>query len=69
MPKPGSPLTPQGVYAHACGRLAPIKRPRYVVLVDELPHTGSMKIAKFRLKPADALLARATDFNHPEMPR
>ncbi|MFZ9433252.1 MAG: class I adenylate-forming enzyme family protein [Burkholderiaceae bacterium] len=69
VPKPGSPLTPQGVYAHACRRLAPIKRPRYVVLVDELPHTGSMKIAKFRLKPADALLARATDFNHPEMPR
>jgi crotonobetaine/carnitine-CoA ligase len=67
--KPGTALTPAAVHAHACAQLAPIKQPRYVVLVDELPHTGSMKIAKFRLKPADALLARATDFHALETPR
>jgi hypothetical protein len=39
-----------------------------VVLVDSLPHTGSLKIAKFRLKPADELIRRATDF-HKEPPR
>ena len=61
--KPGARLTPQEVHAHACARLSPLKQPRYVVLVDSLPHTGSMKIAKFRLKPADELLARATDFH------
>ncbi|MEY2730101.1 MAG: long-chain-fatty-acid--CoA ligase LcfB [Pseudomonadota bacterium] len=62
VPRAGTALTPQAVHAHACQRLAPLKRPRYVVLVDSLPHTGSMKIAKFRLQPADELLRRATDF-------
>ena len=68
VPRAGTALTPQAVHEHACERLAPIKRPRYIVLVDCLPHTGSLKIAKYRLKPADALLARATDFQ-PETPR
>lgn len=61
--RPGTTPTPQSLHQHACARLAPHKRPRYIVLVDSLPHTGSMKIAKFRLKPADELLARATDFH------
>jgi crotonobetaine/carnitine-CoA ligase len=53
------------IRAYACARLAPLKQPRYLVLVDSLPHTGSMKIAKFRLKPdLKDLLARATDFSH-----
>jgi len=60
--RPGSPLTEQAVHAQACRTLAPIKRPRYIVLVDSLPHTGSMKVAKFRLQPADALVRRAVDF-------
>lgn len=61
--KPGATLTPHQVHAHACDRLSPLKHPRYVVLVDSLPHTGSLKIAKFRLKPADDLVRRATDFH------
>lgn len=66
VPRPGTSLTPEALHVHACSRLSPIKRPRYLVLVDELPRTGSMKIAKFRLKPADALLARAHDFGTPK---
>jgi crotonobetaine/carnitine-CoA ligase len=52
------------LYQYACERLAPLKRPRYLVSVDSLPHTGSMKIAKFRLKPdLKDLVARAADFS------
>ncbi len=68
LPRPGTTLTPQTVYEHACQRLAPLKRPRYIVLVDDLPRTGSLKIAKYRLKPADALLQRAVDFQMPSAP-
>lgn len=64
VPRPGAQPSLAAVHAHACARLAPLKQPRYLVLVDSLPHTGSMKIAKFRLKPElGALLARATDFS------
>ena len=66
--RPGTALTEQAVHEHACRSLAPLKRPRYIVLVASLPHTGSMKIAKYRLKPADALLQRAVDFQQ-ENPR
>ncbi len=57
-----SDITPEVVYKFACEKLSQIKRPRYIVIVDNLPHTGSMKVAKFRLKQADGLLERATDF-------
>ncbi len=63
VPRPGTQITPEVVYAHAKQRLSPIKCPRYVVMVDSLPHTGSLKIAKFRLKPADNLRRLATDFS------
>jgi crotonobetaine/carnitine-CoA ligase len=62
VPKPGSTLTPEAVYEHAKKVLSPLKWPRFVVLVESLPHTGSMKIAKFKLKPAQQLLELATDF-------
>lgn len=62
VPKTGGALTPAMVFAHAKAVLSPLKWPRYVVLVDSLPHTGSMKIAKFKLKPAQDLLDKATEF-------
>lgn len=65
VPRPGTALTPQAVHEHACRHLAPLKQPRYIVLVDDLPRTGSLKIAKYRLKPADALVQRAVDFQAP----
>ncbi|MFM7254052.1 MAG: class I adenylate-forming enzyme family protein [Betaproteobacteria bacterium] len=65
----GSSLDLPALYAYACERLAPLKRPRYLVSVDSLPHTGSMKIAKFRLKPdLKDLMARATDFSPSSLP-
>jgi crotonobetaine/carnitine-CoA ligase len=63
VPRPGTTITPEVVHAYAQLHLSPIKRPRYIVMVDSLPHTGSMKIAKFRLKPADKLRQQATDFS------
>jgi carnitine-CoA ligase len=62
VPKAGSKLTAAQVFDHARSVLSPLKWPRYVVLVDSLPHTGSMKIAKFKLKPAQHLLDQATEF-------
>ncbi len=59
----GSNPTPQDIMTHAKTQLSALKLPRYIVMVDSLPHTGSMKIAKFKLKPATELLKRATDFS------
>jgi crotonobetaine/carnitine-CoA ligase len=42
-------------------RLAAHKVPRYVVFVDELPHTPTHRVAKFKLKGDKTLLERATD--------
>jgi crotonobetaine/carnitine-CoA ligase len=42
-------------------RLAAHKQPRYVVFMDELPHTPTHRVAKFRLKDDKTLVARATD--------
>jgi crotonobetaine/carnitine-CoA ligase len=67
VPRPGTAITPEAVHAYALLHLSPIKRPRYIVMVDSLPHTGSMKIAKFRLKPADHLRLQATDFSSQEI--
>ncbi len=66
VPRPGTAITPEIVNAYAQQQLSPIKRPRYIVMVESLPHTGSMKIAKFRLKPADNLRRMATDFSSKE---
>ncbi len=67
VPRPGTAITPEAVHAYALLHLSSIKRPRYIVMVDSLPHTGSMKIAKFRLKPADNLRRQATDFSPKEV--
>ncbi len=67
VPRPGTAIAPEAVHAYAQLHLSPIKRPRYIVMVDSLPHTGSMKIAKFRLKPADNLRRQATDFSSKEV--
>jgi crotonobetaine/carnitine-CoA ligase len=63
----GTQITPEIVHAYAKQKLSPIKRPRFIVMVESLPHTGSMKIAKFRLKPADNLRQLATDFSMKEI--
>ena len=67
VPRTGTAITPETVQAYARLHLSPTKWPRYIVMVDNLPHTGSMKIAKFRLKPADNLRRLATDFSSKEL--
>jgi hypothetical protein len=43
------------------GPMGPIGRPRYVLFVDELPHTPTHKVAKALLKADPTLRTRAVD--------
>ena len=52
VPREGSGLRPEHVTAHAATRLARFKRPTIVVIVDELPHSATGKVAKGRLREA-----------------
>lgn len=65
VPRKDANPSPEDIMKHAKIHLSALKLPRYIVMVDNLPHTGSMKIAKFKLKPATDLLRRATDFSTP----
>ncbi len=49
----GSALSEADVTAHAATRLARFKRPTIVVLVDELPHSATGKVAKGRLRAGE----------------
>jgi crotonobetaine/carnitine-CoA ligase len=61
LPRPGHRPTAEEI-AHWCReRLAPMKVPRYVLFVDELPHTPTHKVAKMALRQDPTLKARATD--------
>lgn len=44
-----SPVDPAVLREHAAARLARFKVPRYVEIVDELPHTPTGRVAKHRL--------------------
>ena len=59
--QPGSSLDAQAIATWCRERLAPIKVPRYVVFVDELPHTPTHRVAKFKMRSDATLRARATD--------
>jgi len=59
--KPGQALTAQEIAQWCRERLAPQKVPRYVVFVDELPHTPTHKVAKMALRGDAALRQRAVD--------
>jgi crotonobetaine/carnitine-CoA ligase len=66
VPKPGVTLTPQEI-AHWCAeRLAAMKVPRFVLFVNELPHTPTHKVAKHVLKSDQTLRARAVDLQTKE---
>ena len=49
---PGASVDVVAVLAHARERLAAFKVPRYIEVVDELPHTPTGRLAKHRL-PVD----------------
>jgi len=59
--RPGEALTATDIAEWCRPRLAAHKQPRYVVFLDELPHTPTHRVAKFRLKGDETLVARAAD--------
>ena len=59
--KAGYDVTAEELAQWCRERLAPMKVPRYVVFVDELPHTPTHKIAKMTLRADTTLRERATD--------
>lgn len=63
VPRPGARLAAGAIAQWCRERLAPIKVPRYVSLVESLPHTPTHRVAKFRLREDAAILARAVDLN------
>jgi crotonobetaine/carnitine-CoA ligase len=60
VPAEGASLTAPAVAAWCTARLAPAKVPRYVIFVDELPHTPTHRVAKSQID-RQALLATAID--------
>ena len=61
VPRPGAALSAAAIAQWCRERLAAVKVPRYVALVESLPHTPTHRVAKFRLREDATLLARAVD--------
>ena len=61
VPRPGQTVTPEEIAQWSRERLAPQKVPRFVAIVDELPHTPTHKILKAKLRADTQLRARAVD--------
>ena len=59
--KPGVTLTPREISRWCAERLAAMKVPRFVLFVNDLPHTPTHKVAKHVLKSDTTLKARAVD--------
>jgi crotonobetaine/carnitine-CoA ligase len=59
--KAGERATADDIAAWCKAHLAPQKVPRYVLFVDELPHTPTHKVAKAALRKDATLKERATD--------
>ncbi|MCL6646499.1 MAG: AMP-binding protein [Dehalococcoidia bacterium] len=59
--KPGYDVTAEEIAAWCRERLAPMKVPRFVAFVDELPHTPTHKVAKTVLRADPSLKDRAID--------
>jgi crotonobetaine/carnitine-CoA ligase len=63
--KPGQKATAQEIAEWCRQHLAPQKVPRYVLFVDDLPHTPTHKVLKAQLKRDSTLKSRATDLQMP----
>jgi len=63
--RPGTGLTAQDIAQWCADRLSAIKVPRFVLFVDELPHTPTFKVAKQELKSDSTLRSRAVDLMPP----
>lgn len=61
VPRAGAQPSADAIAAWCTARLAPHKQPRYITFVDELPHTPTHRVAKFKLRSDPSLLERAVD--------
>jgi crotonobetaine/carnitine-CoA ligase len=61
VPRPGQTIDPREIADWCRARLAPMKVPRYVLMVRELPHTPTHKVNKTVLKADRTLKSRAVD--------
>lgn len=61
----GQNLNPKEIAQWCRERLSANKVPRYVVLVDALPHTPTHRVAKFKMRADPSLRANATDLQPP----
>jgi crotonobetaine/carnitine-CoA ligase len=61
VPRPGAGITPREVADWCRARLAAIKVPRYVVIVESLPLTPTHRVAKYQMRQDKSLRERATD--------
>lgn len=59
--RPGATVSARDIALWCGAHLAPIKVPRYVAFVEELPHTPTHRVEKFKLKADPALRERAVD--------
>jgi carnitine-CoA ligase len=59
--RPGTAVSALDIADWCRARLAPIKVPRYVAFVDALPHTPTLRVAKFKLKGDPVLRSCAED--------
>jgi crotonobetaine/carnitine-CoA ligase len=59
--RPGMQATAPQIADWCRTRLAAHKVPRYVLFLDELPHTPTHRVAKFKLKGDKTLVGRAVD--------
>jgi crotonobetaine/carnitine-CoA ligase len=65
VPRPGMTLRPEEIAQWCRERLAAIKVPRYVALLDALPHTPTHRVAKFKLREDASVKAVAVDLQAP----
>ncbi|MGE0799720.1 MAG: AMP-binding protein [Lautropia sp.] len=65
VPRPGATILPAAIGDWCRARLAAIKVPRYVAIVDALPHTPTHRIAKFKMRDDPTLKRRAVDLQAP----
>jgi crotonobetaine/carnitine-CoA ligase len=65
VPKSGHSVSAAEIAQWCRERLAPMKVPRFVAVVDELPHTPTHKIAKALMRSDRSLMARAVDLAAP----
>jgi carnitine-CoA ligase len=65
VPKSGQRVTAEEIAQWCRERLAPMKVPRFVAVVDELPHTPTHKVAKAVMRSDRTLVERATDLAAP----